>query len=211
VVRAVYRRQARFFRRAYETGVHGWPVEGPTPELRDYLRRIPPGRALDLGCGEGRHAILMAKMGFRVEAVDLEPLALAKAQAFARRAGVRGRIRFSRGDALGLRFPAASFDVLLDSGCFHHVTKADWPRYVAGVARVLRPGGALLLTVFSTKFRHFPGERRTRPWLYHRNHYDRFFRRGQIAPIFAPAFALEEIREEHHGLAGFWHCRLRRV
>lgn len=210
-MRALYRRQAGFFRRAYETGVHGWPTSGPTPELAGYLRSLASSRrALDLGCGEGRHAILMARLGMTVEAVDLEPLALRKARALARRAGVARRIRFSRRDALDLRLPAGRFDIVLDSGCFHHVVKADWSRYVGQVTRVLRPGGSLLLTVFSTKFRHHPGERRTRPWICHRGHYDRFFRREEIAPIFAPAFSLEGIREEHKGLNGFWHCRLRK-
>lgn len=204
---AVYRRQAKYFRQAYVSGEHGWPVEGATPEIHAYLKRIRPRHALDLGCGEGRHSILMARMGAAVEAVDLEPLALRKAKAFARAAGVARRIRFSRGDALGLRFADASFDVVIDSGVFHHIVKPDWKRYVREMARVLRPGGHLLLTVFSMKFRHYPGERRTRPWLYHRNHYDRFFRRGDIAPIFAPTFALEEIREERKG---FWHCDLSR-
>lgn len=205
-MRTVYRRQAKFFHEAYVSGDHGWPVEGPTPDVARYLKRIRPRRALDLGCGEGRHSILMATMGCAVEAVDLEPLALRKARAFAKAAGVARRIRFSRGDALDLRFGDESFDVAIDSGCFHHIVKPDWKRYVREMARVLRPGGHLLLTVFSMKFRHYPGEKRTRPWLYHRNHYDRFFRRGDIAPIFAPAFSMEEIREERRG---FWHADLR--
>lgn len=204
-MRTVYRQQALFFRKAYEEGVHGWPVTGATPEVVAFLKRIGRGdRALDLGCGEGRHTILMAKMGYQVEAVDLEPLALRKAKALAR--GVRG-IRFSRQDALDLRFPDGAFDVVIDSGCFHHIVKPDWKRYVRGIARILRPGGRLILTVFSMKFRHYPGEKRTRSWIYHRNHYDRFFKRHEIAPVFAPAMKLEAIRE---GSGGFWHCLLRK-
>lgn len=208
-MRAVYRRQARYFRRAYAEGVHGWPVSGATPEVRRYLKRISrsgPRRGLDLGCGEGRHAILMAQLGFRVEGVDLEPLALRKAGACAAAARVRKRIRFSRQDALKLRFGKETFDVVVDSGCFHHMVKPDWPAYVREIHRVLRPGGHLILTVFSMKFRHYPGEKRTRPWLYHRNHYDRFFGKRDLAPIFAPDLVRRDILEEHKGLNGFWHC-----
>jgi SAM-dependent methyltransferase len=211
MTRPVYRRQARFFRRAYETGIHGWPISGSRPEVRLYLRRVRRQccgrpRALDLGCGEGRHAILMARLGFAVEAVDLEPLALRLAGRFARRAGCRAAIRFSVQDALDLRFADGTFDVVLDSGCFHHIVKPDWPRYRREVARVLRPPGYMILTVFSTKFRHFPGERRTRPWLCHRSHYDRFFRRADLAPSLAPQFELRRVIEQHEGLSGFWHC-----
>lgn len=210
IERPVYRRQKRFFARAYETGEHGWPVKGPTREVAALLRRVARrgDRALDLGCGEGRHAIFLAKLGCRVDAVDLEPRALRLAAAEARRAGVR--IRFRAANALKLPFSDATFDVVVDYGCFHHVVKPDWKRFVREVRRVLRPGGHLSLSVFSTKYKHHAGERRTRPWIYHRDHYDRFFTRAEIPRIFGPAFEVVAIREEHRGLNGFWHTLLRK-
>lgn len=208
-MKAVYRRQKRFFAEAYETGVHGWPVAGPTPDVAAHLRRVVKrgDRALDLGCGEGRHSIHLAKLGARVDAVDLEPRALKLAAAAARRAHVK--VRFRTADALKLPFDDGAFDVVVDYGCFHHIVKPDWRRYVREMRRVLRPGGHLVLSVFSTKFQHYPGETHARPWLYHRNHYDRFFTRAEIPRIFAPAFETVAIREEHEGLNGFWHALLR--
>jgi SAM-dependent methyltransferase len=208
--RLIYSRQRRFFRKAYETGEHGWPAEGATPEVAALLRRLGPGRArlaLDLGCGEGRHTIHLARQGWRVTAFDLEPLALRRARASARAAGVRAD--FARGDALHLRFPAASFDLVLDYGCFHHVVMRDWPRYVAQVRRVLRPGGDLILSVFSTKFKHHPAERRRRNWIVHRNHYDHFFTPAEIRRAFRASFDMRALIEEHEGLNGFWHAHLR--
>jgi SAM-dependent methyltransferase len=210
--RAIYRRQAEYFRRAYETGVHGWPVEGATPQVARLLSSLGPGRgrcALDLGCGEGRHTILLARRGWTVTALDLEPLALRKAREAARRAGVRAR--FVRGNALDLTFPGGSFDLVLDYGCFHHIVPGDWPLYRRQVARVLTPGGHLLLSVFSTRFRHHPGERRTRPWLVHRGHYDRFFTARSLRRAMAPEFAPRRLLEEREGLNGFWHGLFRKV
>src|SRR5262249_3141455 len=160
LMRPIYLRQQKFFRRAYETGEHGWPVEDPTPHVETLVARLGPGRgrrALDLGCGEGRHTILLAGRGYDVTALDLEPLALRRAKACAGRAGVAAR--FVLGNALALRFPAASFDLVLDYGCFHHVVTRDWRRYCREVARVIRPRGHLVLSVFSTKFKHHAGER----------------------------------------------------
>lgn len=208
---AIYQKQRKFFRKAYESGQHGWPELEPTPHVERWVRRLGPGRgraALDLGCGEGRHTILLARGGYDVTALDLEPLALRKARARVREAGVPARL--VAGDALDLRFREAAFDLVLDYGCFHHVVTRDWARYRRGIARVLRSGGHLLLSVFSTRFRHHPGEKRTRNWLVHRNHYDHFFTRSELRDAFLPDFRLEGLLEELDGLNGFLHALLRK-
>jgi len=55
-----------------------------------------------------------------------------------------------------------------------------------------------------------PGERRTRDWLVHRGHYDRFFRRRDFAALFGGWGDVLAIREERNGLAGFYHVAMRR-
>ncbi len=66
-----------YIRLAYRTGRHGWEVEDPSPYAVRFLNRlrrvIPGGRLLDIGCGEGRHAIAASKLGFKATAVDYEP------------------------------------------------------------------------------------------------------------------------------------------
>ena len=58
-----------YFRRAYRTGEHGWAAEEPSPYALRFLDQVkkamPDARLLDLGCGEGRHAIAASEMGFR--------------------------------------------------------------------------------------------------------------------------------------------------
>jgi ubiquinone/menaquinone biosynthesis C-methylase UbiE len=164
--------------------------------------------ALDLGCGEGRHTILLAARGYAVTALDLEPLALRKAREHVRRSGLHAD--FVTGNALDLKFAEGSFDLVLDYGCFHHVVTRDWPRYRREIARVLKTGGSLVLSVFSMKFKHHPDERRSRNWLVHRNHYDHFFTPSEIRKAFAPAFGVRTTLEEHEGLNGFWHVVLRK-
>jgi SAM-dependent methyltransferase len=212
VERPVYVRQRRYFRRAYETGEHPWPADEPSAFVRRLVVRHASGdRALDLGCGEGRHSILLARMGWRVWAVDYEPMALARARRKVAAAGCRARVRFREADALALPFRPGSFDLVVDSGCFHHIVQADWPRYRSEVRRVLRPGGTFVLTVFTTGFRHYPGEVRRRPWLVHRGHYDHFFTRRALVDAFSGDFRVLEILKERSGLSEFWHAAFRRL
>jgi 2-polyprenyl-3-methyl-5-hydroxy-6-metoxy-1,4-benzoquinol methylase len=60
----------------------------PSRLLQDAVRDRQPGAALDLGMGEGRNAIFLARLGWRVTGVDLSDVALAQAKKHAEEAGV---------------------------------------------------------------------------------------------------------------------------
>ncbi|AQU65502.1 class I SAM-dependent methyltransferase [Streptomyces niveus] len=128
-------------------------VGKPDENLVSYLDRglvAPPGRALDLGCGPGRNAIRLAAAGFEVDAIDLSPTAVAWAEERAREAGVD--IRFRQGDAFDPEGPGPEgpYDLIHDSGCFHHLPPHRRISYLALVERALAPGGHLALTCFAS-------------------------------------------------------------
>ncbi|MEW1724283.1 methyltransferase domain-containing protein [Streptomyces sp. NPDC093109] len=127
-------------------------VAKPDENLVSYLDRglIPRGRALDLGCGPGRNALYLASMGFRVDAVDLSPAAIGWAEERAREAGAD--IRFHCGDAFGLSATELSgpYDLIYDSGCFHHLPPHRRVSYRDLLTRALAPGGHLSLTCFAS-------------------------------------------------------------
>lgn len=126
-------------------------VAKPDENLVSYLERglIAPGRALDLGCGPGRNALHLASAGFEVDAVDLSPTAIAWAEDRARAAGAD--IRFVCGDAFTLVGTALDgpYDLIYDSGCFHHLPPHRRISYLALLERALAPGGQLALTCFA--------------------------------------------------------------
>ncbi|MEU5311330.1 class I SAM-dependent methyltransferase [Streptomyces sp. NPDC021562] len=126
-------------------------VSKPDENLAGYLDQglIAPGRALDLGCGPGRNAVHLASRGFRVDAVDLSPVAVAWGEDRAREAGVD--VRFLCGDAFALPTAELSgpYDLVVDSGCFHHLPPHRRISYLALLDRVLTPGGHLALTTFA--------------------------------------------------------------
>lgn len=203
----IYRKQGRYFREAYRTGDHGWPMTGATPEVARFVRQakrhITERRAIDIGCGEGRHSILLAQEGFDVDAFDLVPEAVAKARRFAREAGVAGRIRFRIDDVLAIN-GKNDYALAVDYGCFHHLVSRDWKRYLRAVDGLLGEGGHLILSVFTPKYRHKDGSKpRDGKWLVHKGHYDRFFRPPEIRAIFGNRFIVKSMREDN---AGFCHA-----
>ena len=212
----LYQRQKEYFEKAYSTGEHGWPTVGPTPFVLRALTRIKaaaaPGRAriLDLGCGEGRHALACARAGFDAVGLDYQPRAIRKAQAFARKLKIRRGVRFMVGDAFRLPFPPDRFDGIIDYGCLHHVKIGDTRRYFDSVLPRLKPGGYFILSCFSTRFKHHPGEKRRRNWLVHRGHYDRFFRKRDFKALFGKRFDILKLEEKGDGLYVFWHVLMRK-
>ena len=126
-------------------------VARPDESLASYIDRglLTPGRALDLGCGPGRNALHLASLGFQVDAVDLSPQAVDWARERARESGVD--ISFHCGDAFALTASELSgpYDLIHDSGCFHHLPPHRRISYLSLLERVLAPGGHFSLTCFA--------------------------------------------------------------
>ncbi len=109
--------------------------------LEPELAGLSPGRALDLACGEGRHAILLADLGWRVVGVDFSPVAIAKARERAARAGVD--VDFRCEDVLDFEPEPEAYDLVL---VFFLQLAAGERRLVLGrAASALARGGTFLL------------------------------------------------------------------
>lgn len=120
-----------------------WDTGVTPPEIREYVSGHPAGRALDLGCGTGTSAMLLARAGWEVTAVDFSELAILRARLRAWRAGLP--IRFLLRDVSRDLRLSGGYDLAFDVGCFHSIPSADRPGYVENIARSLRPGGNYLL------------------------------------------------------------------
>jgi SAM-dependent methyltransferase len=121
---------------APDENLAGWFTDG----------RLAPGRVLELGCGEGRNAVYLAGLGCTVDAVDFSALAVEQACERARRAGVT--VDFQCCSIFAAALPGEGYDLVYDSGCFHHLPPHRRQDYVALVRRVLKPGGHFGLVCF---------------------------------------------------------------
>lgn len=107
-------------------------------------RTRPFGRALDIGCGSGAHAVELARRGWQVTGVDAVGGALRTARQRARDAGQD--VRFLQADVTAL--PAEEIgtdvDLLLDVGCLHGLGPAERAAEARACAAAARPGWTLV-------------------------------------------------------------------
>jgi SAM-dependent methyltransferase len=102
-------------------------------------------QVLEVGCGPGHLSIRLARHGFDVTGLDLDPAMIARAQANADRLdnGDQRRPSFVVGDVATLAFPDGSFDLVVSTLSMHHW--ADPTAGLAEIGRVLRPGARALI------------------------------------------------------------------
>jgi SAM-dependent methyltransferase len=119
-----------------------WSGE-PNTVLVAEITDLEPGRALDLGCGEGGDAIWLARQGWRVTATDVSRVVLDRAARYAAAAEVADRIDWQWHD-LAVSFPAGTFDLV--SAHFLH-SHLEMPReeILRTAAAAVAPGGVLLI------------------------------------------------------------------
>lgn len=210
----IYELQKHFFEEAYRTGEHGWPTTEPEKFVTDFLKKnrrsLAGKRLLDIGSGEGRHTIAAAMEGLNAYGMDYQPIAIKRAIDFSKGKKIRGSLNFVVGDIFNIPFQDRSFDLLIDYGCLHHIKKADADRYLNRLRFLLEDKGYFILSCFSSRFKHYKGEKRKRDWIIHRGHYDRFFRKKDLYEIFSGNFEIIKIEEEQDGLHVFYHLLMRK-
>ena len=162
------------------------------------LARIGQGqRVLDAGCGVGGSSMWLAEhRGAQVLGITPVRSQVARARAFARRRGLSHLIRYRLADYADTGLPSASFDVVwaLESLCHARDKAAVYREF----ARVLRPGGRLVIAEYARSARPLPGwkEQLLREWLsgwMHPRH-----RHARRAPGARDARGLPGVRAARH-------------
>lgn len=115
----------------------------PNAVLARETADLNPGSALDLGCGEGDDAIWLAHHGWRVTAVDVSPIALARAAQHAKTADLADMITWERHD-LAHSFPTGTFD-LVSAQFFQSPVGPLRDVALRAAATAVAPGGVLLI------------------------------------------------------------------
>ena len=142
----------------YRIGFLPWESGEVPVELRALVEgagALPVGRALDLGCGTGTHAVYLAARGWHVTAIDNVESALRRARD--RAAAREVTVDWVNADVtllaqLGL---APGFTLVFDRGCYHGLDGRQRDAYAAAVTDLARPGATLLMWAMAPNRRPF--------------------------------------------------------
>ncbi|KAF4406852.1 MULTISPECIES: cyclopropane-fatty-acyl-phospholipid synthase family protein [Streptomyces] len=115
----------------------------PNDRLVETAADVPPGDVLDLGCGDGGDTLWLARRGWRVTAVDISAVAVARVAERAGSLGLGDRVTAERHD-LRESFPEGRFD-LVTAHYLHTPFDLDRAAVLRTAARALLPGGRLLV------------------------------------------------------------------
>ena len=131
-------------------GRAGWLEADPfVVECATRLNTGPGLKALDVGCGVGRHALLLAGLGYETSVIDGSEVGLAQLQAAAESAGLS--IASQQALMTELPFESASFDYVLSFNVLYHGDEAVVRTALSEIARVLKPGGTYQGTMLSKR------------------------------------------------------------
>lgn len=117
-------------------------VEWPDENLVEWFNTgvLTPGRVLELGCGHGRNALFLAGLGCIVDAVDFSQGAINWADENANKRNLS--VKFTCCSIFDAEIEEGAYDLVYDSGCFHHLPPHRRKNYVDLVTRALKPGGS---------------------------------------------------------------------
>jgi SAM-dependent methyltransferase len=155
---------------------HGLEGSGQSPSplaparfLVENFDLLPKGLALDLAMGEGRNAIYLATRGFDVDGVDVDPEAVARARAKARRLGAPIRAVVGNVEDGTYIIPLETYDVIAVFNYLHRPLFND-------IREGLKPGGVVIYQTFTTEQLRFGAGPRNP---------DHLLRPGELRQVFA--------------------------
>jgi SAM-dependent methyltransferase len=115
----------------------------PNQRLVEQVTGLAPGRALDVGCGEGADVVWLAQQGWMAAGVDVSQVAIDRAAEHAAEMGVADRTTWARVDVLGGQPVPGGMDLVTAS--YLHPPLDLFAQTYDAIAGAVRPGGTLLV------------------------------------------------------------------
>lgn len=130
----------------------------PHEDMKDIIRVLKKekaNRVLDLGCGTGRHTVMLAKAGFDVYGMDVSKEGLRLTRRWLKELNLKAKLKHA---SCYKRFPFKDnfFDAIISIQVIHHA-KIDKIRYcISEIERVLKPCGIIFITFAKSRYGNIP-------------------------------------------------------
>ncbi|MCK9914424.1 class I SAM-dependent methyltransferase [Microbacteriaceae bacterium K1510] len=192
-------------------GRAGWLVAEESVVRAAEQARVPgtPQRALDIGCGVGRHALQLARLGYDTAAVDLAEAGLAEVGRMAQAEDLS--VSTHAAPMTALPFGDGTFDFAVAFNVIYHGDDAIVRATVNEIRRVLKPGGIYYGTMISKRTLENVGSQEISRNTFMREgdteddkHPHYYSNAKDIVDIF-DGFRLRSLEERAHRKPGFWH------
>jgi len=195
-----------------EEGRADWlrPAEDVS-QLIEKLQQNGPIKALDLGCGVGRHALAFARAGFETHAMDLSEAGLAQLENSASAGGLD--ITTHLAPMTELPFEDNTFDYVLSFNVIYHGDPVVVRKSVSEIARVLKPGAIYQGTMLSKRNVNFGlgTEVAADTWVREgeddKDHPHYYCSAGELVDLFG-GFELSYLEDKEHRKPGSWHWHM---
>jgi len=134
---------AQYWEDIYLTDDAGWDLGGVTPVFESIGDEIKPGKICILGCGRGYDAVMFAKKGFDVTAVDFAPSSIEALEELSKNENVK--VTAIQKDIFTLPPTFKNkFDYIIEQTCFCAINPNRRNEYEQLIKKILKPGGKLI-------------------------------------------------------------------
>lgn len=127
-----------------------WGIK-PEAGLKEVLKYAQKGAALDIGAGEGRNSVFLAKNGFEVEAIDKDKKELEKCKKLAKKYKLLTRIKTKVADVRRFRFARNKYSLVVAIASLDFLKFSEIKKIVSQIKKSLKKEGVFYLVVFSKK------------------------------------------------------------
>jgi 2-polyprenyl-3-methyl-5-hydroxy-6-metoxy-1,4-benzoquinol methylase len=123
----------------------------PDENLISYFQRglLKKGKALDIGCGNGRNSFYLAQNGLEAQGVDFSKTSIEWGRKIAKEQSLK--VNFLCQSIFEFQDKPESFDFIYDSGCLHHIKPHRRNQYLKTILKYLKPDGYFAMICFNLK------------------------------------------------------------